>query len=429
MRINTVLKNIPINEIEEIDKLEEQLSEVERKILRVEYNITSEVELPLTDKEKGEWRLSQKAYREQVTKHGVNQQKAFATIMGQCTQWLQDKMHDDPQWEVVNKNQKPLELYALIKRVVMEQSRDEYAAHNLVENLMGVLTLKQQINQSNAQWYKKLNTRVDVAESVGVQFDNFASLWEYCCTAKDWGEYQTLAAGEQETICNKSKERLIINSSNTPTHEPLNNNLMEAFIAKRDEYPTARSKAIMLLNKYDERKPPPTAASEGTAFVQAKGKKKGEEKKKGDEKAAEEKPEKKDFFKDRECFICNKKGHPAAKCPSRKKSTDSDDSSISSKSSKIEELEKKMKKQFTQLKAQLEDDDKDLDANEQSTLQFIHFSLANHCLSPGERNLAISMKQSRGTLDDLYLREVILLNNQSMMSLFCNWQMVTNIQT
>ena len=63
MRIKTVLKNIPINEIEEIDKLEEQLSEVERKILRVEYNITSEVELPLTDKEKGEWRLSQKAYK------------------------------------------------------------------------------------------------------------------------------------------------------------------------------------------------------------------------------------------------------------------------------------------------------------------------------------------------------------------------------
>ena len=88
---------------------------------------------------------------------------------------------------------------------------------------------------------------------------------------------------------------LIVNSSNTSTHESVKNNLLEAFIAKRDEYPTTRSEAIALLNKYDERKPPPTAGSEGTAFAQTKGKKKSEDKKKEDEKDkdGEEKPTKK----------------------------------------------------------------------------------------------------------------------------------------
>ncbi len=69
-------------------------------------------------------------------------------------------------------------------------------------------------------------------------------------------------------------------------------NLLEAFIAKRDEYPTTRSDAIALLNKYDERKSPPTAASAGMAFAQkGKGKKDGNKKdvkaKKGDEKEVE----------------------------------------------------------------------------------------------------------------------------------------------
>jgi hypothetical protein len=101
------------------------------------------------------------------------QQKAFAIIIGQCTQRLQDKLHDDPQWEKLNKNQKPVELYTLIEKVVMKQTGDEYLPHNHVENLLAVLTLK-----LNAQWYEKLNTRVNVAESVGVQFNNFLSLWD-----------------------------------------------------------------------------------------------------------------------------------------------------------------------------------------------------------------------------------------------------------
>jgi hypothetical protein len=111
-RVQNTLRTIPITEVDEIDKLEEQLSEVERKILQVEYDQSTEVSLPLSEEEKGEWRNSQKAYSDRVTKHQSNQQKAYAVIIGQCTQRLQDKMHDDMQWEMVNKNQKPLELYS-----------------------------------------------------------------------------------------------------------------------------------------------------------------------------------------------------------------------------------------------------------------------------------------------------------------------------
>ena len=38
---------------------------------------------------------------------------------------------------------------------------------NLIDNLLAVMTMRQQSNQSNTQWYEKLNMRVDVAESVG----------------------------------------------------------------------------------------------------------------------------------------------------------------------------------------------------------------------------------------------------------------------
>ena len=69
-----------------------------------------------------------------------------------------------------------------------------------MDNLLSVLTVKQPNNFTNAQWYEKFNTRVDVAESVGIKFDIFACMWEYCIEKKGWGEYDTLSAAEQQTV-------------------------------------------------------------------------------------------------------------------------------------------------------------------------------------------------------------------------------------
>ena len=129
----------------------------------------------------------------------------------------------------------------------------------------------------------------------------------------------------------------MIDSSNTPTHETIKSNLLEAFIAKCDGYPKTRSDASALLNKYDERKQQPAAASEGTAFTQ-KGNKKGLGKKgaaaatlKKEEEANDE--PKKNLFENRECFVCGEKGHGAKKCPNKNRKSN-DDASTSSKSSK-----------------------------------------------------------------------------------------------
>jgi hypothetical protein len=144
MRIQASIDSLdPDTDTDKLNELDEELSTLDNKILQAEYDQETEIELQLTEEEKAEWRQSQKTYSERVNKHLLNQQKAFGIIIGQCTQRLQDKLHDDPQWEVVNKNRKPLELYTLIERVVMKQTGDEYPPHNLVENLLAVLTLKQ----------------------------------------------------------------------------------------------------------------------------------------------------------------------------------------------------------------------------------------------------------------------------------------------
>ena len=97
----------------------------------------------------------------------------------------------------------------------------------------------------------------------------------------------------------------------------------------------------------------------------------------------------------------------------------------------MKQLEKKFKKQFTQLKAQIEADEDILDSDdEQSHFQFMqHFCLFNQYVTPVERHTEVALKQSKGKLSNINLREVILLDNQSTMSLFCNRRMVTNVSS
>ncbi len=121
-----------------------------------------------------------------------------------------------------------------------------------------------------------------------------------------------------------------------------------------DNYPQTRSQALMLMDHYSKT-PTAITTSEGTAFAQSdKKKKKGGDKKKKPKSPKDPKDFDKEWWKDKECYRCGKKGHPASACSVKALSNNDDKLIHSSKSASnamaaIQKSMKTMGKVMTQI--------------------------------------------------------------------------------
>jgi hypothetical protein len=193
-------------------------------------------------------------------------------------------MKQDKNWTTLSVSYKPLELYKLIKRVILKQTEDQYPVAALWEQLTNVANAKQG-NLSNNEWYDWFNTKVEVAESVGVSFD-FEKIWEYCALEAHKAAYTLLQPDEQEAVRVSARERSLlyapIKTSNSK-HDKIKDDLSDDYTKGSDNYTQTRSQALMLMDHYSKT-PTAVTTSKGTAFAQS-----GKKKKKGDKDAVKSK--------------------------------------------------------------------------------------------------------------------------------------------
>ena len=200
------LKTLQWNAAENPDAdVEMDIARVHNDIIKLEFEMSQEVEVVLSEKEKSEYRLDGKTYTDQVNKLSTHREHVFGLIMGQCTQLLQDKMKQDPNWITVSKSYDPLELYSLIERVILKQTDDQYPFAGIYEQIISVFNGKQG-NMTNVQWYERFNTRVDVAKSVGVTFEGYETLWDYCAGIMKTGATFSTLTSNEKTECKRMAE-------------------------------------------------------------------------------------------------------------------------------------------------------------------------------------------------------------------------------
>jgi hypothetical protein len=178
--------------------------------------------------------------------------------------------------------------------------------------------------------------------------------------------YTSLRPDEQEAVRVSARERFLsyalIKLSNSK-HDKIKDDLSDDYTKGSDNYPQTRLQVLMLMDHYSKT-PTTITTSEGMAFAQSdKKKKKGGNKEKKPEAPKDPKDFDKEWWKDKECYRCGKKGHPASACSVKPLSNNEDKSIHSSKlaSNAMAEIQKSMKimgKAMTQISKIADFDDK-----------------------------------------------------------------------
>ena len=123
-----------------------------------------------------------------------------------------------------------------------------------------------------------------------------------------------MAGADKLTVRNDAEERYIsyvfLCQSGTQ-HANLKEYLQNGFTIGDNRYPKSCRETLHLLYKYSKVDTPKAIVSEGTSFAQLYNKALYDKK----------------YWKDKECYNCGKKGHPANHCkkPKKARKRDSDD--------------------------------------------------------------------------------------------------------
>jgi hypothetical protein len=214
-------------------------------------------------------------------------------------------------------------------------------------------------------------------------------------------------------------------------HGSLKVNLQNYFTTRDTRYPKNHQQTLQLLDKYSKTVVARVTQSEGTSFAQKIGRGGGNRGINGNGKSHDSCIYDKKYWKYKECYKCHKKGHPVTNCP--KMPSNNDDPSMTITSSSVNKLKKDLKsikKSFTTFNTQLAKlKESNTDISESEGEEAAHFQVDQALQfaqvdKKFEPRIDKHFKQT-GSSITLDYREVILLDSQSTMDLFCNTALVS----
>jgi hypothetical protein len=259
----TILK-AAVQEVTDMDA-PMKLAILQNEIAQGEFAASIEVPVVLTDSEKTQFSNDWRTFRERNTNLIKHRGQAFSLIQGQCTQFLQDKMKQDTDWNNVSILYDPLNLYRLIKRTVLAQTEDQYPFATFYDQEISFYSFKQD-NLSNPQWYERFNTKVDVSGAIGVTRQNKVLL-EYVAQESYTRALTDLGPVKQQLVRDDAEERYVsyafLHQSGTH-HGNLKVGLQNNFTTGDNHYPKNRQQTFHLLDKYNKTVVAKVTHSEGT---------------------------------------------------------------------------------------------------------------------------------------------------------------------
>jgi hypothetical protein len=254
--------------------------EVDNKLELAKFELKDVFEVKTTADESMAFNNAWQTYRERTDCLVRSRGKVYSLVLGQCTTVLLDKMKQDADWQAVSDFYDPLRLLKLIEKFILKQSDNQHKIGIIIKQLKLLLAYWQDDGVTNASYYSRFKTRVDVAEHIGVSFYN-PDLWYWKSQELYSTAYELLLDTVKEAKVKEDVKQaflayLFFTNSNNKKHSLLNKTAANDHAKGNAEaYPSSCHAVLTLMNNF---KPlvivgAALVAAQGTAFAQKQNQK------------------------------------------------------------------------------------------------------------------------------------------------------------
>jgi hypothetical protein len=113
------------------------------------------------------WKVALRTYESQVKARKRNTERAYALVLGQCSQALRNRMEADSKWNNIDTTSNVIDLLSLIQKCINQRQTRKYDEHALLEAEIRVFTFKQGKHMSNHDDYERFKDNVTTLERLG----------------------------------------------------------------------------------------------------------------------------------------------------------------------------------------------------------------------------------------------------------------------
>ena len=125
---------------------------------------SEEAEADLTYMQKLILQAKVKEFMNRKNKYQHNMNKAYALILGQCTQGLKNKLETSVKWESIKTAHNPIWLLKAIKEITQDYQDSKYPIASICKSLETVFTIRQDEREGLAAYLKRFKIAQDIME-------------------------------------------------------------------------------------------------------------------------------------------------------------------------------------------------------------------------------------------------------------------------
>lgn len=121
----------------------------------------------IDDESKELWKDALKTYSKKRDARDVNEGKAFALILGQCSDMIRSKIESHADWEKANESSDPIALLKIVKHCMVHKTTTRHVGYSFIEAMENLGRFRQGEKMSVEDYRDRLISLIDIYKDLG----------------------------------------------------------------------------------------------------------------------------------------------------------------------------------------------------------------------------------------------------------------------